>query len=69
MPCCWNALVSDETRPRSINQEDRLLLSLRDINVGGMPGVEGDAAFWIVVAMCFGLTELCVLFWYSRNLK
>ena len=29
---------------------------LMGINVGGMPGVEGDVAFWVVVAMCVGLT-------------
>ena len=34
---------------------------LMGINVGGMPGVEDDSAFWIVVAMCFGLTGLLAL--------
>ena len=29
---------------------------LMGINVGGMPGVESHAAFWIVVAICLGLT-------------
>jgi zinc transporter len=26
------------------------------INVGGMPGVESTGAFWVVVALCVGLT-------------
>jgi len=34
---------------------------LMGINVGGMPGVEDNMAFWIVVAMCFGLTALLAL--------
>ena len=34
---------------------------LMGINVGGMPGVEDNTAFWIVVAMCFGLTGLLAL--------
>lgn len=29
---------------------------LMGINVGGMPGVEDDTAFWIVVVLCVGLT-------------
>ena len=29
---------------------------LMGINVGGMPGVERDQAFWVVVVMCVGLT-------------
>jgi zinc transporter len=28
---------------------------LMGINVGGMPGVEDGAAFWVVVGMCVGL--------------
>jgi zinc transporter len=35
-----NALVSDETRPRSINRGDRLLLSLRGVNLA--PGEDPD---------------------------
>lgn len=35
---------------------------LMGINVGGMPGVEDKAAFWIVVAMCAALTGLLALF-------
>ena len=31
------------------------------INVGGMPGVEDDTAFWIVVAMCFGVIAVLAL--------
>ncbi len=34
---------------------------LLGVNVGGMPGTEVDAAFWIVIAMCFGLTGLLAL--------
>jgi zinc transporter len=34
---------------------------LMGINVGGMPGVDSNTAFWIVVAMCFGLTGLLAL--------
>ena len=29
---------------------------LMGINVGGMPGVESHAAFWVVVAICLGVT-------------
>lgn len=34
---------------------------LMGINVGGMPGVDSNTAFWIVVALCFGLTGLLAL--------
>jgi zinc transporter len=30
---------------------------LMGINVGGMPGVEHDGAFWLVVALCVGVTS------------
>ncbi len=40
---------------------------LMGINVGGMPGVEDTEAFWIVVALCAGLTGvLAVLFRWNR---
>jgi len=36
---------------------------LMGINVGGMPGVESDGAFWVVVGMCVTLTaSMAVLF-------
>jgi zinc transporter len=35
------------------------LTGLLGINVGGMPGVDSDAAFWIVVAMC-AVTGVCL---------
>ena len=35
------------------------LTGLLGINVGGMPGVDSDAAFWIVVAICV-VTGLCL---------
>jgi zinc transporter len=31
---------------------------LMGINVGGMPGVEQEGAFWIVVALCVGVTTV-----------
>ena len=34
---------------------------LMGINVGGMPGVENDTAFWMVVALCAGVTGLMAL--------
>lgn len=34
---------------------------LMGINVGGMPGVEDNDAFWIVVAMCLGVIALLTL--------
>lgn len=40
---------------------------LMGINVGGMPGVESADAFWIVVAMCVGVTGMLVgLFYWKR---
>ena len=40
---------------------------LMGINVGGMPGVERDMAFWMVVAMCVGLTVvLGILFRWKK---
>ncbi|UAB78143.1 zinc transporter ZntB [Erythrobacter sp. SCSIO 43205] len=40
------------------------LTGLMGINVGGMPGVEDGDAFWIVVALCFGIMALQLfLFW------
>lgn len=40
---------------------------LMGINVGGMPGVENPAAFWVVVALCGGVTGmLAVLFYWKK---
>lgn len=40
---------------------------LMGINVGGMPGVDNDIAFWVVVAMSVGLSILLgVLFRFKR---
>jgi zinc transporter len=40
---------------------------LLGVNVGGIPGMEDKAAFWIVVAICLGLTgALGVLFRFKR---
>jgi zinc transporter len=40
---------------------------LMGINVGGMPGVDDNTAFWIVVGICLGLTGLLgVLFRLKR---
>jgi len=40
---------------------------LMGINVAGMPGVENETAFWIVVAMCFGLTAILgLIFRWNR---
>ncbi|MCB1670567.1 MAG: zinc transporter ZntB [Gammaproteobacteria bacterium] len=40
---------------------------LMGINVGGMPGVEDDTAFWIVVVLCVGLmSALAMLFRWNR---
>lgn len=40
---------------------------LMGINVGGMPGVEEDMAFWFVVFLCVGLTAaLAALFRWNR---
>ncbi|MBT8473262.1 MAG: zinc transporter ZntB, partial [Marinicaulis sp.] len=43
------------------------LTGLFGINVGGMPGVESDAAFWIVVGMCIAI-GVALLFIF-RKLK
>ena len=43
------------------------LTGLFGINVGGMPGVENDAGFWIVTAISLLLGA--VLFWVFRALK
>jgi len=40
---------------------------LMGINVGGMPGVESGIAFWIIVAMCLGITCcLAIVFHLKR---
>lgn len=40
---------------------------LMGINVGGMPGVESAVAFWVVVAMCVGLTGLLAGLFYWKK--
>lgn len=40
---------------------------LMGINVGGMPGVESDVAFWIVVAMCLGITVTLGITFYLKK--
>lgn len=40
------------------------LTGLMGINVGGMPGTQSGEAFWVVVAVCFGIMGLQLfLFW------
>jgi len=40
---------------------------LMGINVGGMPGVEHERAFWLVVALCVGVTSvLGIVFRYKK---
>ena len=40
---------------------------LMGINVGGMPGVEHEHAFWVVVALCVGVTTvLGIVFRYKK---
>ena len=40
---------------------------LMGINVGGMPGLENNHAFWVVVGICVGVTvTLAVLFRFKR---
>lgn len=40
---------------------------LMGINVGGMPGVEDQAAFWVVVALCVGLSVFLVAMFRWRR--
>lgn len=40
---------------------------LMGINVGGMPGVESNGAFWIVVAMCLVITGLLGIAFYLKK--
>jgi zinc transporter len=43
------------------------LTGLMGINVGGMPGIDSDIAFWVVVAICGGVfTTLAVVFRIKR---
>ncbi|MEM1188221.1 MAG: zinc transporter ZntB [Pseudomonadota bacterium] len=43
------------------------LTGLMGINIGGMPGVDNDAAFWIFTAACVGLMlVLALLFRFNR---
>ncbi|GGC33827.1 transporter [Novosphingobium marinum] len=73
-------VLQDELRARAAASSDRtsylltivaaiflplgFVTGLLGINVGGMPGVEDGDAFWIVVAMCFGIFLMqLVLFW------
>ncbi|ARN75898.1 zinc transporter ZntB [Oceanicoccus sagamiensis] len=40
---------------------------LMGINVGGMPGVESEQGFWLVSAICMGLTVLLMGLFYWRK--
>ncbi|MEP6389933.1 MAG: zinc transporter ZntB [Halioglobus sp.] len=40
---------------------------LMGINVGGMPGMEDNMAFWIVVAICLGITGLLGVMFYLKK--
>jgi zinc transporter len=40
---------------------------LMGINVGGMPGVESQGAFWVVVGLCIGLTLLLAMVFRWRK--
>lgn len=40
---------------------------LMGINVAGMPGVEYSQAFWIVVAICFGITGMLLGIFYRKR--
>ncbi|MDC0887378.1 zinc transporter ZntB [Altererythrobacter sp.] len=76
-------VLQDEMRARAVARSDRtnylltiiaaiflplgFLTGLMGINVGGMPGVENGDAFWIVVALCFGVFAMqLALFWKWR---
>jgi zinc transporter len=37
------------------------------INVGGMPGVEGDLGFWIVVAMSVGIAGILAVYFKKKR--
>lgn len=70
-------VLQDEVRARSLARSERtsylltivaavflpltFLTGLLGINVGGMPGVEDDRAFWIVVALCTVLLVLTLI--------
>ncbi|NOH95798.1 zinc transporter ZntB [Vibrio sp. 99-70-13A1] len=40
---------------------------LMGVNVGGMPGIENGAAFWIVVGICVGCTGLLGAYFYWKK--
>ena len=40
---------------------------LMGINVGGMPGVEGDLGFWIVVAMSVGIAGILAIYFKKKR--
>ncbi|MXP44123.1 zinc transporter ZntB [Allopontixanthobacter sediminis] len=73
-------MVQDELRARAVARSGRtnylltivaavflplsFVTGLLGINVGGMPGVASDHAFWIVVALCLGIFMVqLLLFW------
>ncbi len=40
---------------------------LMGVNVGGMPGIESDFAFWLVVGICTGCTGLLGAYFYWKK--
>ena len=73
-------VMQDELRARSLASNEHatymltivagiflplgFLTGLMGINVGGMPGIESSAAFWVVVGVCFAIMGLQLfLFW------
>jgi zinc transporter len=74
-------VLQDELRARSLASSEHatymltivagiflplsFLTGLLGINVGGMPGMNDPAAFWIVVIICFGLLS-ALLFLFKR---
>ena len=73
-------VLQDEIRARAVASSEKatymltivagiflpltFVTGLLGINVGGMPGVDDDSAFWIVVALCTAiLTVQLYLFW------
>ena len=73
-------VLQDELRARAVARSDRtnylltiiaaiflplgFVTGLLGINVGGMPGVDSDYAFWVVVGMCLAVFSMQLfLFW------